>query len=65
VVVLVPQLRRLRLEQALSQEELAHRARIARTTVMRAEQGSSIRFGSVRKLAAALHVRPITLQQSN
>jgi hypothetical protein len=32
---------------------------------MRAEQGSSIRFGSVRKLAAALHVRPITLQQSN
>lgn len=63
VYVLVPSLRRIRLEQALSQEELAARAGIARTTVLRAEAGYPIRPVSVRKLAAALRVKPIALQQ--
>ena len=62
--VLVPSLRRIRLEQALSQEELAARAGVARTTVLRAEAGYPIRPVSVRKLAAALRVRPIVLQQN-
>jgi transcriptional regulator with XRE-family HTH domain len=60
---LVPQLRRIRLEQALSQDDLAVRAEVARTTVMRAEAGQGIRPSTVRKLAVALHVRPIALQQ--
>jgi len=60
---LVPSLRRIRLEQALSQEELAARARLARTTVVRAELGGHIRYASVRRLAAALRVRPVVLQR--
>lgn len=62
-VVLTPGLRRIRLEQALSQETLAHRAGVARTTVMRAEQGQHIRVSSVHRLARALRVRPLALQR--
>jgi transcriptional regulator with XRE-family HTH domain len=61
--VLVPQLRRLRLDRALSQDELAERAGVARTTVMRAELEQQIRPSSVRKLARALGVSPATLQR--
>lgn len=64
-MVLAPQLRRIRLEQALSQEELAHRAGIDRATVARAEAGKPIRPSSLRKLATALHVRPIVLQKTD
>jgi transcriptional regulator with XRE-family HTH domain len=63
-VVLAPQLRRIRLEQALSQEELAHRAGVDRSTVARAETGKHIRPSSLRKLAIALRVRPLRLQQN-
>jgi transcriptional regulator with XRE-family HTH domain len=58
-------LRRLRLDRALSQEELAHRAKVARTTVMRAELGLEIRPSSLRRLAHALGVRPSVLQRSD
>jgi transcriptional regulator with XRE-family HTH domain len=61
--VLVPQVRRLRLMRALSQEELAARAGVSRNTVVRAEQGEDIRPSSVRKLARALGVSPATLQK--
>jgi len=62
-VVLVPSLRAIRLERALSQEDLAHRARVGRKTVMRGEAGLHIRVSSVRRLAAALGVRPARLQR--
>ena len=61
--MLVPGLRRLRDRRALTQEELAERAGVSRTTVMRAESGEDIRQSSVRKLARALGVRPATLQR--
>lgn len=61
--MLAPQLRRFRLDRALSQEELAHRAGVARTTVMRAELGLQVRPSSVRKLAQALRVSPAVLQR--
>ena len=62
-MVLAPQLRRIRLEQALSQEDLAARASVDRTTVMRAEAGLRIRVSSLRKLAQALKIKPAVLQQ--
>jgi transcriptional regulator with XRE-family HTH domain len=61
--VLVPGLRAIRLERALTQEELAQRARVGRKTVMRAEAGQEIRISSVRRLAAALRVSPARLQR--
>jgi transcriptional regulator with XRE-family HTH domain len=64
-VLEVPQLRRIRLEQALSQYDLAKRARVARTTIMRAEQGAHLRPASVRRLAQALRVKPRDLQRSD
>lgn len=62
-VVLAPQLRRIRLEQALTQEELAHRAGVDRATVTRAESGKKIRVSNLARLARALRVRPVVLQQ--
>jgi len=62
-VLLVPQLRSLRLQRAYSQEELAHRAGVARTTIVRAEAGQSIRYANVRRLARALGVSPARLQR--
>jgi len=62
-VLEVPQLRRIRLEQALSQYDLAKRSRVARTTIMRAEQGGNLRPASVRRLAQALKVKPSDLLQ--
>lgn len=59
----MPQLRRYRGERAYSQEELAERAGVSRTTIMRAEAGLHIRPLSVRKLARALGVSPATLQR--
>jgi len=61
--LLVPQLRRIRDTRALTQEELAERAGVSRTTIMRAERGLGIRQSSVRKLARALGVTPATLQR--
>ena len=61
--VLVPGLRAIRLERALTQAELAERARVGRKTVMRAEAQQEIRISSVRRLAAALRVSPARLQR--
>lgn len=61
--VLVPGLRAIRLDRALTQEELAHRARVGRKTVIRAESGQEIRISSARRLAAALRVSAARLQR--
>jgi transcriptional regulator with XRE-family HTH domain len=52
-------LRSLRLHHALSQAELADRARVSRTTVIRLERGDqSAHPATLRKLAHALKVKP-------
>lgn len=61
--LVVPQLRRLRLLRALTQEDLAERAVVDRSTVVRAEAGLAIRISSVRKLARALKVSTEELQR--
>lgn len=63
MLLLVPRLRRLREAVPLSQDELAHRAHVARTTIMRAEGGGLVRPLTVRKLARALRVPPSDLQE--
>lgn len=60
--VRVPRLRFWRLERALTQEELAHRAGVSRATVARGEAGGSLRISSVAQLARALRVAPARLQ---
>lgn len=56
--VLVPNLKRLRLQRALTQTDLARAARVSRHTISRGEGGEDIRVTSVRKLARALKVEP-------
>ena len=51
-------LQRLRLDAALSQRDLAKRAGVSPTTVVRAEQGEDVYPSTVRKLARALGVQP-------
>jgi len=51
------------MDRALSQEELAYRAGISRTTVMRAELGKHIRPSTLRSLARVLRVQPSKLQR--
>jgi transcriptional regulator with XRE-family HTH domain len=62
--VFVPaSLRRHRTEQALSQQELADKARIARSTVLKLEAGvAQPRPSTLRKLARALGIKPVDLQ---
>lgn len=59
----MPSLRSQRRRLALSQEDLAEKADVGRTTVARGERGLPIRPSSVRKLARALKVTPWDLQQ--
>ena len=55
-------LRELRLRAALTQLELAERAGVARTTIVRLEQGDpNVLPTTLRKLARALKVRPTDL----
>jgi len=54
--VFVPHLREWRSFRALTQNQLAHKARIAISTVIRAERGLNINGGSARKLAEALGI---------
>ena len=54
----LPGLRAWRMARFLTQEELALRAGISRPTLSRAEQGKPIYWASVRRIAAALRVRP-------
>lgn len=50
----VPFLRAWRLRRAINQIELAERAKVARSTVIRAEGGAVVSFANIRALAAAL-----------
>ena len=50
----VPQLEALRKRVGLSQEELAARAGLTRTTITRLEQGGIARYQTIEKLARAL-----------
>ncbi|GEM_PF-1032292 len=50
----VPQLAALRKRAGLSQEELAERAGLTRTTITRLEQGGIARYQTIDKLAGAL-----------
>jgi transcriptional regulator with XRE-family HTH domain len=62
VVPVLSRLRELRIQAALSQADLAKRARVARTTIIRLEQGdANVNPSTLRKLARALKVRPVDL----
>ena len=55
-------LREFRLRAALTQDELATRAGVARTTIIRLEQGDpNVQPSTLRKLARALKVKPADL----
>ena len=60
--MLVPRLREQRLKRAFSQEELAERSKVSRTTIIKLESGRSAWPSTVRKLAQALGVKPADLQ---
>ena len=55
---MLQQLRAIRLDQALSQRELARRANVTQTTIVKAEQGAEVRLQTQRRLAEALGVQP-------
>lgn len=57
-------LRELRLQATMSQADLAERAGVARTTIVRLETGSPkpIHPSTIRKLAEALNVKPADLR---
>ena len=54
--VQVPRLREQRLRRALSQQELATRSRLSRSTIIKLEAGRDAWPQTVRKLAKALRV---------
>jgi transcriptional regulator with XRE-family HTH domain len=57
-------LRELRLQSAMSQADLAERAGVARTTIIRLEAGDpNVLPSTLRKLARALRVKPVNLWQ--
>jgi len=60
--VRVPRLRDVRHRMALSQEELAEKSGVARSTIIKLEAGRDAWPSTVRKLAAALGVKPAELQ---
>jgi transcriptional regulator with XRE-family HTH domain len=61
----LPALRRLRDRATLTQLELAERSGVSRETVARAEVGLvAPRPSTIRKLAAALRVRPHQLREA-
>ena len=60
--VRVPRLRDVRHRMALSQEELADKSGVARSTIIKLEAGRDAWPSTVRKLAAALGVKPADLQ---
>lgn len=59
--MIATELRRLRHEAALSQRDLAERAGVTQTTIVKAEAGGELRPSTLRKLAAALEVKPVEL----
>jgi transcriptional regulator with XRE-family HTH domain len=59
--ILLPGLKEARLREALTQDELAAKAGVARTTLARVETGAGAAPATARKLAAALGVAPSAL----
>ena len=57
----VPQLKRLRTAQFLTQQELADAAGVNLRTVVAAEAGRSLSFKTIRNLATVLGVKPSDL----
>jgi transcriptional regulator with XRE-family HTH domain len=59
-------LRELRVKAALSQADLAERAGVARTTIIRLEAGDpNVLPSTLRKLSRALRVKPVDLMDGN
>ena len=58
----VPRLREQREKRAFSQQELADRSGVSRTTIIKLEGGRGAWPQTVRKLARALKVDPADLQ---
>ena len=63
--VRLPRLRELRQAAFLTQEALADLSGVSRFTVRRIETGRPARYGTVRKLAEALHVTPVDLARAS
>ncbi len=59
--VVLPALKAWRLHRVLSQDELASRARVARATLQRAENGLPVKVTTAARLARALRVERETL----
>lgn len=59
---MLQRLRTIRQDQALSQRELAQRAGVTQTTIVKAEQGGDVRPTTHRRLAEALGVHPRELR---
>lgn len=58
-MITLSRLHELRVRAALTQAELAERAGVARTTIVRLEAGNpNVNPSTLRKLARALHVKP-------
>src|SRR5215217_4247089 len=57
----VGQLRALRINEGLSQRELAERAGVANTSVWKLERGGSVRPATLKKIADVLGVKPMDL----
>jgi transcriptional regulator with XRE-family HTH domain len=63
VNVPVPGLRQQRIRAALSQQALADKAGLVRSTVGRIETGGKAHLSTVQRLARALRVKPTDLMQ--
>lgn len=55
---MLSRLKQIRLDQALSQRELARRANVTQATIVKAEAGGEVQLSTQRKLADALDVQP-------
>lgn len=60
-LVATPSLRYWRMQLAVPQQELAERAKIGRSTIIRLEAGGTARLSTIRHLADALEVSPAQL----
>jgi transcriptional regulator with XRE-family HTH domain len=56
--ILLPSLRTWRLRRLLNQRELAERAHVGRSTIIRAESGGTVSIANARRIVEALGVDP-------